>query len=121
MPACLPISPVVRPAFLEITLLGLRSLLPVGFMKIQKPQVLSVADSLLTCLLACLLACFTSCSVALQVLVFAKTICDCSGDCPRCQPYVTEPSRNPSGTNPNYLLRIMLVRVMQFWFVHMQF
>ena len=44
-----------------------------------------------------------------QVMVYAKTICDCSGDCPRCQPFITDASRTPSGTNPNYLLRIVLV------------
>jgi hypothetical protein len=46
-----------------------------------------------------------------QLWIFAKTICDCAGDCPRCQPYATEASRVPSPTNPNYLVRIMIVRV----------
>jgi hypothetical protein len=39
LPAVLPIRPSVKPAFLEITLLGLRNLSPSGFIKLQRPQV----------------------------------------------------------------------------------
>ncbi len=39
LPASLPIQPSIKPAFLEITLLGMRSLTPSGLMKLQRPQV----------------------------------------------------------------------------------
>jgi hypothetical protein len=39
LPASLPIQPSIKPAFLEITLLGMRNLTPSGLMKLQRPQV----------------------------------------------------------------------------------